>query len=114
MIDAVQVLWSPAGMTMRPWERWPWSMSPTATPSIRMPVRMLSVDTPEVTAHTTAGAERVDENFSQLAQWIDERGDLPISDRYAEYLLPKIRTRRAGTLQFEQGSFASQFAKGNV
>jgi hypothetical protein len=30
------------------------------TPNLRMPVRMLSVDTPEVTADTAAGAARID------------------------------------------------------
>ncbi|MGW5151845.1 hypothetical protein [Rhodococcus koreensis] len=115
MIDAVQVLWSPAGVTMP-------SLGTMAlvditdgdTPNIRMPVRMLSVDTPEVTARTAAGAERVDEKFAQLAQWIDEREDVPITARYADYLLPKIRTAHAGTLQFEQGGAASQFAKDNA
>lgn len=84
------------------------------TPNIRMPVRMLSVDTPEVTARTAAGAARIDEKFAQLAQWIEQRDDVPITDRYADYLLPKLRTGQAGTLQFEQGTAASAFAKDNA
>lgn len=54
---------------------------------------------------------KVDEKFAQLAQWIEQRNDVPISQRFADYLLPKIRTGKAGTLQFEPGSAASAFAK---
>src|SRR5215468_2667290 len=67
VIEAVQVLWSPAGVTLS-------SVGAHAlvdvtdgdTPNIRMPVRMLSVDTPEVTAHTEARAREVDEEFTRL------------------------------------------------
>lgn len=115
MIEAVQILWSPAGINMA-------SLDPLAlvdttdgdTPNIRMPVRLLSVDTPEVTARTAAGAARVDEKFSQLAGWIEQRSDVPISRRFADYILAKIGTGRAGSLQFEQGSEASAFAKQNA
>lgn len=116
LIDAVQVLWSPAGVTMPALGTM--ALVDTTdgdTPNIRMPVRMLSVDTPEVTARTAAGAVRVDEKLAQLAKWIEDADtDVPITARFAEYLLPKIRTGRAGTLQFEQGSAASTFAKENA
>ncbi|WP_459960469.1 thermonuclease family protein [Nocardia sp. IFM 10818] len=85
------------------------------TPAIRMPVRMLSIDTPEVTAGSRQGAERVDEKFAQLAEWIRQRpGDVPVSRRFADYLLPKIETGKAGTLQFTQGTLAADFAKANA
>jgi hypothetical protein len=51
MIDAAQILWSPAGVTLSaldPLE--PVDMTDGDPPNIRMPVRLLSVDTPEVTA----------------------------------------------------------------
>jgi endonuclease YncB( thermonuclease family) len=83
------------------------------TPNIRMPIRMLSVDTPEVTARTPARAAAVDQEFAQLAEWIDQ-GKAPISDGLAAHLRPKLATGKAGTLQFEQGKEASAFAKRNI
>jgi endonuclease YncB( thermonuclease family) len=61
MIDPIQILWSPAGANLP-------SLGARAlvyvtdgdTPSIRMPIRMLSVDTPEVTARTEQRAVAVD------------------------------------------------------
>jgi endonuclease YncB( thermonuclease family) len=115
MIESIQVFWSPGGMSMP-------SLDTKAlvdihdgdTPAIRMPVRMLSIDTPEVTARSAAGAARVDEKFAQLAEWIDQRPqDVPVSRRFADYLLPKL-AGTAGTLQFTQGTAASDFAKANA
>jgi hypothetical protein len=114
MIEAVQVLWSPAGMSMP-------SLGSRAfvdttdgdTPNISMPVRMLSVDTPEVTARTADGARSVDAKFVQLAEWIRQR-KAPITSGLAEHLLPKLTTGKAGSLQFEQGKAASAFADRNI
>jgi hypothetical protein len=72
-------------------------------------LRMLSVDTPEVTAETAAGAACIDEQFAQLAEWI-EQGRAPIDPDLAEFLLPKLRTGKAGSLRFEQGQAASAFS----
>jgi len=114
VVDTVQILWSPAGATMPSLGgRALVDVTDGDTPNIRMPIRMLSVDTPEVTADTPAGAARVDERFSQLAEWI-RQGRAPISPGLAEYLLPRLETGKAGTLQFQQGSDASAFAKENI
>jgi len=70
-------------------------------------------DAPEVTAGSAEGAGRVDERFSELAGWIrDEKA--PISAALVAYLLPRLETGRAGTLQFRQGGGASAFAKRNI
>jgi endonuclease YncB( thermonuclease family) len=114
MIDPVQILWSPAAISMP-------SLGSRAfvdttdgdTPNISMPVRMLSVDTPEVTARTPEGATRVDEKLTQLAEWIDQ-GKAPITTDLAAHLLPKIATGKAGSLQFEQGKAASAFGDNNI
>ncbi|MGQ4619720.1 thermonuclease family protein [Nocardia sp. R7R-8] len=116
MLDPVQILWTPSGTTMS-------SLNTKAlldihdgdTPSIRMPVRMLSIDTPEVTAGSADGALRIDEKFAQLAQWMQQRpGDVPVSPQLAEFLLPKLTTGKAGTLQFTQGTAATDYAKSNA
>ncbi|MEV3991629.1 nuclease [Streptomyces sp. NPDC049837] len=116
MIDPVQVLWSPAGVTLESLGSQPWVDTPTSdgdTPKIRMPVRMLSVDTPEVTARSEKGAARVDKEFEQLAEWI-RKGIAPISHGLAEYVLPKLETGKAGTLQYRQGKAASDFSRENM
>jgi hypothetical protein len=80
------------------------------TPNVRLPVRLLSVDTPEVTARTDQRAKAIDQEFVQLAEWIGQ-GRAPISRPLAEFLLPKLATGRAGSLQLQQGREASAFAK---
>lgn len=79
-------------------------------PNIRLPVRMLSVDTSEVTARTDQRAKAIDQEFAQLAEWIGQ-GRAPISRPLAKVLLPKLATGRAGSLQLQQGRDASAFAK---
>ena len=114
MIDPVQVLWSPAGVSLASLgDRALVDVTDGDTPNIRMPIRMLSVDTPEVTAQTADRAAAVDREFVQLAEWIDQ-GRAPISPGLAAHLLPKLATGKAGTLQFEQGQAASAFAKQNI
>ncbi|MEV0032466.1 thermonuclease family protein [Nocardia sp. NPDC050793] len=116
MLEAVQIFWSSGGVGMP-------SLDSKAlvdihdgdTPSIRMPVRMLSIDTPEVTAGSPQGAVAVDEKFAQLAEWIQQRpADVPISRRFADFLLPRLSTGKAGTIQFSQGTRAADFAKANA
>lgn len=116
MRSAVQIFWSHSGATMSDLDTKALvDIHDGDTPSIRMPVRMLSIDTPETTAGSAEGARRVDEKFAQLAVWIKERpDDVPVSPRFAEYLLPKIVTGKAGTLQFTQGTAAADFAKANA
>jgi hypothetical protein len=111
MIDAVQILWSPSGVTLSaldPLELV--DVTDGETANIRMPVRMLSVDTSEVTARTGQRAKAIDQEFAQLAEWIGQ-GRAPISRPLAKVLLPKLATGRAGSLQLQQGRDASAFAK---
>ncbi|MFD4143653.1 MULTISPECIES: nuclease [unclassified Streptomyces] len=114
MIDPIQILWSPAGATMPALGSRPLvDVHDGDTPNFRMPIRMLSVDTPEVTADTAEGAAQVDQNFVQLAEWI-RQGVAPITPGLAEFVLPKLETGKAGSLQFEQGTAAKEFNKKNI
>jgi endonuclease YncB( thermonuclease family) len=114
VIDALQVLWTPAGDNLPSRDsRALVDITDGDTPNIRMPIRMLSVDTPEVTADDDAGAEKVDAKLAQLAEWIDQ-GKAPISAPLAAVLQPKLATGKAGTLHFQQGQKASAFAKQNA
>jgi endonuclease YncB( thermonuclease family) len=78
-----------------------------------MPVRMLSVDTPEVTARTDRRATEIDAEFAQLAEWMLD-GTAPISRPLAEALAPKLATGKAGSLQLRLGREASAFAQVNT
>jgi endonuclease YncB( thermonuclease family) len=112
MIDPIQILWEPAGLTMPSLGDQPFvDLRDGDTPTTKMPIRMLSVDTPEVTGERRRGGPAtVDKEFLQLAEWMSDRPkDIPISRRLAEVLRPKLATGRAGTLQFEQGKSASAF-----
>jgi endonuclease YncB( thermonuclease family) len=110
MIESVQIFWAPVGATMpNLGARALVDLSDGDTPNIRMPIRMLSVDTPEVTARTEVRATAIDQELKQLAEWIVER-KAPIEPPLAEFLLPKLETGNAGSLQFQQGKAASAFA----
>ena len=110
-MDKTQILWSPAGQNLPSLgSRALTDVSDGDTPNIRMPIRMLSIDTPEVTAKSEAGAEKVDLKFKQLAEWIG-KGQAPISDEFATYIMPKLKDTDAGTLQFTQGKMASAHHK---
>jgi endonuclease YncB( thermonuclease family) len=112
MIDAVQILWSPAGANMPALgARALVDVTDGDTPNIRMPIRMLSVDTPEVTARTQNRAAAIDQELAQLAEWIGQ-GRAPISQLLADVLVPKLAA--AGTRQFQQGTQASAFAKQHI
>ena len=111
MIDPIQILWQPVGAAMpNLGTQQLVDISDGDTPNIRMPIRMLSADTPEITARSPEGAEKVDQEFLQLAEWI-KRGVAPISKPLAEVLIPKLETGNAGILQFQQGQEASSWFK---
>lgn len=114
VIQHLQIFWSPAGATLPSLgARALVDVTDGDTPNIRMPVRMLSVDTPEVTARTEQRAAEIDQEFKQLAEWIDE-GIAPIEKPLARFLGPKLDTGRAGRLHFQQGQAASAFGKQNI
>ncbi|WP_298610853.1 thermonuclease family protein [uncultured Thiothrix sp.] len=114
MVDPIQIFWTPVGDNLPDLgARALVDVSDGDTPNIRMPIRMLSVDTPEVTAHSEEGARKLDAAFVQLAQWIHQ-DKAPVSKVFADYILPKLESGSAGSLQYQQGKAASAFAKQNI
>jgi endonuclease YncB( thermonuclease family) len=112
-VEPVEILWSPAGATMDDLgAKALVDVTDGDTPNFRMPIRMLSVDTPEVTAQTAEGAAAVDAKFAELVGWI-RAGKAPIASALAAHLLPKLADR-AGTRQFDQGNAASAWSKSNI
>jgi endonuclease YncB( thermonuclease family) len=111
MLEQTQILWSPAGMSLPSLgSRALVDISDGDTPNIRMPIRMLSIDTPEVTAKSLEKASKIDHDFTNLAEWI-RNGIAPVSKKFGEYIIPKLESGNAGTLQFTQGKNASAFHK---
>lgn len=110
-MDKIEILWTPAGTTLPSLgSRSLTDVSDGDTPNIRMPIRMLSIDTPEVTARSDAGAVKVDAKFKELASWIKE-GKAPVGKSFANHILPKLEEVDAGTLQYKQGKAASAHYK---
>lgn len=111
MVEAVEILWTPAGQNLPSLgTRALVDVTDGDTPNIRMPVRMLSIDTPEVTARSSDKAADIDQEFLQLADWI-RQGIAPVTSAFREHILPKLESGNGGTLQFEQGQQASSFYK---
>ena len=109
MIKTTQILWKTAGQNLPSLGAKDLiDISDGDTPNIRMPIRMLSIDTPEVTARSLKGAAKVDKKFKQLAKWIKE-GKAPVSKAFQMYILPKLENVDAGTLQYQQGKQASAY-----
>ncbi len=114
MIEKTQVLWTPAGQNLASLgAKSLVDVSDGDTPNIRMPIRMLSIDTPEITAKSPSKAAVVDNEFVQLAVWIKD-GTAPVSKSFGDYILPKLETGNAGTLQLEQGKAASEHHKNQL
>ena len=110
-MEKIQILWLPAGTNLPSLgSRSLSDVSDGDTPNIRMPIRMLSIDTPEVTARSDSGAAKVDAKFKELAGWIKE-GKAPVKKVFADHILPKLEDTDAGTLQYRQGKEASAYHK---
>ncbi len=80
------------------------------TPYVSIPIRMLSIDTPEVHYPGNQKPSKQDEKLAQLADWI-QAGKSPVNSGLAQYLHTKLSSGRAGSLQEEQGLEATDHFK---
>lgn len=80
------------------------------TPYVRIPIRMLSIDTPETNYPGVGKPSKSDERLQQLGDWINA-GSAPVNDGLAAYLAPRLVTGNAGTLQETQGENAKAHFK---
>jgi endonuclease YncB( thermonuclease family) len=107
-MSEVMIFWDPAGLQLD-------SLGTTKyidatdgdTPYVKTPIRMLSIETPEVHYPGRKNPSKHDDNLAQLAEWIEE-GKAPIDKDLGKHILPKIKTGKAGTLQLEQGNKATE------
>jgi len=103
----VQIFWDPKGLTLNSIGTTTLNGPPTDgdTPYVRTSIRMLSIDTPELHYPGTSNPSNHDSKLADLATWI-QAGDAPITADLAAYLVPKLSTGTAGTLQKSQGDAA--------
>ena len=109
--DKVGIFWDPKGFQLDSIGRKSYLRATDGdTPYVSVPIRMLSIDTPEVHYPGNQSPSKQDDRLKQLADWIED-GEAPINKDLGEFILPKIVTGAAGTLQKNQGEEASDHFK---
>ncbi len=102
---ALKIFWQPAGSDLdHIGTKKLLDFTDGDTPNIRVPVRMLSIDTPE----TYKNPRVQDEKFSKLVDWLHQ-GIAPINQELSDYLSPRLATGDAGMRQEDQGNAAKAF-----
>ncbi len=106
-MSKVNIFWDPHGLELDSVGRKKYLRCTDGdTPYVSIPIRMLSIDTPEVHYPGNQKPSRHDARLAELAGWIAE-GRAPISAGLAQHLHPKLATGCAGTLQERQGEIAT-------
>ena len=80
------------------------------TAYIRVPIRMLGIDTPETNYPTIGNPANSDDKLKELADEL-KTGKYNVDQGLIDFLVPKLETGRAGTLQKEQGEEAKKVFK---
>lgn len=102
-MSQVKIFWDPDGFELASLGRKKYQGTTDGdTPSVSMPVRMLSIDTPETHYPDNQSPSKQDGSFAKLAEWIHS-GIAPIESGLGDYLFPKLSTGAAGSLQERQG-----------
>jgi len=111
-MDTINIFWDPSGSTLDKTSRKTYSGPPADgdTPYLRMPIRMLSVDTPETSYPTIGKPSNSDARLLQLANWL-KNGDIRIDPGLKDHLVPRLETGQAGSLQQQQGEAAKAALK---
>ncbi len=106
----VQIFWDPNGFEINSIGSTTLNGPPTDgdTPFVRTSIRMLSIDTPEIHYPGNSNPAKHDEKFAELATWI-QAGSAPVKADLAAYLMPRLATGTAGTLQKSQGDAAKAY-----
>ena len=107
-MSQVKIFWDPRGFELDALGKKKYLRSTDGdTPYISISIRMLSIDTPEVHYPGNQKPSRYNGKLAQLAEWI-RHGKAPINDGLAKYIHPKLATGKAGSLQEEQGTKATE------
>ncbi len=106
-MSEVKIFWDPRGFELDSLGKKKYLRATDGdTPYISVPIRMLSIDTPEVHYPGTKKPSKSDDDLMQLAEWIDS-GYAPVSDGLGAHLYPRLATGTAGTLHEVQGEAAT-------
>jgi hypothetical protein len=92
-MDHIQIFWTPEGINLdQIGDKRFFEVTDGDTPTIRMDIRMLSIDTPEKdrTNRNIRNAEELEQLFVKLAAWMDA-GAAPVLPELAEDLLPRLK-----------------------
>lgn len=106
-MSKIKVFWDPSGFELDSLGR-KRHLGPPAdgdTPYVRIPIRLLSIDTPETNYPRIGKPSKSDKKLKELAGWI-QQGHTPLEDELAQHLLPRLQTGTAGSLQEKQGEAA--------
>lgn len=107
-MSEVKIFWDPIGINLASVGKKTYlRTSDGDTPTVSMPIRMLSIDTAEVHYPGNQSPSKYDAKFAELAGWI-QAGKAPVDDGLAAYLAPRLSTGSAGTLQGNQGKSAQE------
>lgn len=107
-MSEVKIFWDPNGFELSTLgDRNYLKTTDGDTPSVSVPIRMLSIDAPELHYPGSKTPSSQDKNLAQLAEWILQ-GIAPIEKDLGKYLYPKLATGAAGTLHEEQGKKAKE------
>ncbi|HHC78489.1 MAG TPA: nuclease [Flavobacteriia bacterium] len=111
-MDTVKIFWDPAGVQLDYLGKKKISGTPADgdTPYIRTPIRMLGIDTPETNYPTIGSPANSDGRLTELANLLKTR-NYNVDDGWIDFILPKLETTTAGTLQKQQGEDAKVFFK---
>jgi endonuclease YncB( thermonuclease family) len=105
-MSQVEIFWDPLGFQLDALgDNHFISVTDGDTPNISMAIRMLSIDTPE--KYYLGSPAGKNDDLKQLADWIKE-GKAPVNADLGEYLVPKLSTGTAGSLQLQQGEKATE------
>jgi len=106
-MSEVKIFWDPRGFELDSLGKKKYLRATDGdTPYISVPIRMLSIDTPEIHYPGTKKPSKSDDDLMQLAEWIDA-GYAPVGDGLGAHLYPRLATGTAGTHHEEQGGAAT-------
>ena len=111
-MEKVKIFWDPLGDQLDSLGNKKISGTPADgdTPYIRTPIRMLGIDTPETNYPTIGSPANSDGRLKELAELL-KTGKYNIDKGLVDFLVPKLETGTAGTLQKEQGEKAKEAFK---
>ncbi|MEM1235437.1 MAG: thermonuclease family protein [Pseudomonadota bacterium] len=102
---ALHIFWQPTGVNLdQLGQSKHIENSDGDTPKIEMPIRMLSMDTPEK-KNVTSGLSKaeIEQFWPQLPGWFDS-GDSPVPGPLADYLKPRVARATAWQTHWDQGA----------